>query len=118
MTDIKEKISYKLNTIIAILVGIVVLCSSTIAVNNYVAKATDIKQLKDIDNSLLKRLEIGILEDQIFQLEMCIQKTIFYRSFELRTEMKPLTPIEEQSLNDMRTKLVRLKLHRDRIINN
>ena len=55
-------------------------------------------ELKSSDNLISQRLELSIIDDQIFQQEQTIQRIEDWQRFEQRKIEPELTPIEKDTL--------------------
>jgi len=109
----ESSILKKAGIIISIIVGIVVIVPSIIGVDKYFAKTTDVEkvvvELKNTDQSLNQRIEIGIIDDQIFQQEQTIQRIEDWQRYAQRKEQPILTPIEKEILQKARMRKAQLE---------
>ena len=110
----KETNSFeKVKFIVYIILAIIGIGSALFGIEAYFAKEKDVnevvKSLKDTEKSLTERVEMGIIDDQIFQQEQTIQRIEDWQRFEQRSIEPELTPIEEETLVKARERLNLLK---------
>ena len=98
--------SEKIKTILYVVLAGIAIVGAIIGVNNYFAKTEDI----EIKHQLIdERLDIAIIDDQIFQQEQQIQRIENFRMFEQKTVEPELTLIEKEVIEKNRERLVELK---------
>jgi len=99
----------KVKFIIYIILGVIAIGSAFFGIEKYFAKDNEVKevfqQLGSSDRSLSERLEISIIDDQIFQQEQTIQRIEDWKRFEQRTVEPELTPVEKDTLIKARKRL-------------
>ncbi len=98
--------SEKIKTILYIIIAGIAIIGAIIGVNNYFAKTEDIEAKHQLID---ERLDIAIIDDQIFQQEQQIQRIENFRMFEQKTIEPELTLIEKEVIEKNRERLKELK---------
>ena len=113
MPEKESSIIDKVKFVIYIILGSIAIGSAFFGVEKYFAKEGEVKvtvsQLEQSDQSLSERLEISIIDDQIFQQEQTIQRIEDWKRFEQRTVEPELTPIEKDTLLKAKKRLEELE---------
>jgi len=99
-----------------VITALTVIIGGALSVNQNFAKSTDVAKLQSHDELLGERLDISIVDDQIFQVEQQIQQMQNYSIFEQRADPTPPTPMEEQALYFEQQRLEELKVEKKRRI--
>ena len=95
--------------IFGVIVAVIMIGGAFFGVEKYFAKTSEVKaavvELKSSDQSISERLEISIMDDQIFQQQQTIQRFEDWQRFEQRTAAPVLTPIEQETLEKAKKRL-------------
>lgn len=109
--------SEKVKVFLGIIVAIIMIGGSVFGIEKYFAKTSVVKaavvELKNNDQSLSERLEISIMDDQIFQQEQTIQRIEDWKRFEQRKIEPELTPIEKDTLDKAKKRLSELEFRKE-----
>jgi len=99
----------KIKMIFGVIVAVIMIGGAFFGVEKYFAKTSEVKaavvELKSSDQSISERLEISIMDDQIFQQQQTIQRFEDWQRFEQRTAAPVLTPIEQETLEKAKKRL-------------
>jgi hypothetical protein len=93
--------------LLAVIVPSVLKAYDHFAKTEYVEKA--VVKLENTDQSLSQRIEIGIIDDQIFQQEQTIQRIEDWQRYAQRKDQPVLTPIEKETLQKARARKAQLE---------
>ena len=108
----------KLKVILGVITSIIFLVGIIVAVESYFAKNKDVEtvveKLEKNDELIQQRVDISIIDDQIFQQEQQIYRIKDLTSIE-RIE-KPMTPVEKEILDKNKKRLEELKQRREKKI--
>jgi len=102
---------------VQIIVGLIIACitigGTLFAIEKYFAKDAevkeDVKELKENDELITERVDIGISNDQVFYQEQQIQQMENFQIFEQRTAPVEPTPLEKEALKQAKVRLETLK---------
>jgi hypothetical protein len=107
----------KTGMIISAIVGIIIIVPTIFKTYDHFAKTDDVEkvvvELECTDRTLSQRIEIGILDDQIFQQEQTIQRIEDWQRYAQRKEQPVLTPIEEETLEKAKTRKAKLEVRKE-----
>ena len=115
----KKELSFtdKFKNSCCIILTIIALGTSAFAIEKYFAKTSDVQaavtKLDKNDQSLNQRIEIGIIDDQIFQQEQEIQRIEDWQRYAQRKEKTILTPIERDTLEKAKTRKAKLEKRKE-----
>jgi len=108
----------KLKVILGVITSIIFLIGIVIVVESYFAKNEDVEtvveKLEKNDELIHQRLDLGIIDDQIFQQEQQIYRIKDLTSIERK--VKPMTPVEKEVLDKNEKRLEELKQRREKKI--
>jgi len=106
----------KVKFVFFIILGSITIGGTLFTVEKYFAKTSEVKSTifksEEGDISLSERLEISIIDDQIFQQEQAVQRIEDFNRFEQRTVQPELTIIEKETLKKTKKRLEELKIRR------
>lgn len=114
----------KVKFVFYIVVAVVTILGAIFAVDKYFAKSEMVNTLSDElkqrydalvkkDVLINERVDISIIDDQIFQQEQTIQKIEDWQRFEQRAVEPELTPIERETLDKAKTRLETLRTRKE-----
>jgi hypothetical protein len=107
----------KAKFIVYIVLAAITMLGAIFGVERYFAKESEVQaavsELQKSDNSLSQRVEIAIIDDQIFQQEQTIQRFEDWQRFEQRKVEPELTPIEKETLAKAKDRLEKLEQRKE-----
>jgi len=113
----KSTFSDKMKFILYVIIALITIGGSAFAIEKYFAKESQVQaavaDLKSSDASLSDRIELSIIDDQIFQQEQTIQRIEDWRRFEQRKEEPELTLIEKDTLKKAKKRLTDLEKRKE-----
>ena len=112
MKDIEKKIKF----LAWIIFTASAILATVFSLYHYFAKTEDVQQLERHDVLLEERLDIAIVDDQIFQVEQQVQQMKNYTIFEQRTNSVELSSLEKEAIEDAESRLDELKKEKKRKI--
>lgn len=108
----------KLKVILGVVTSLIMIFGVIYALSNYFAKTEDVEmavnKLEENDELIHERVDISIIDDQIFHQEQQIYRIKDINAFE-RSE-KPMTPFQKESLERQEKRLEDLEKKRERKI--
>lgn len=103
----------KVKFVFYIIIGSIIIGTALFGVDRHYAKTSEVNaavsQSVNGDKSLNQRIEIGILDGQIFQQEQTIQRIEDWQRYAQRKEQPVLTPIEKETLQKAKTRKAQLE---------
>ena len=100
----------KVKTIFYVILAVIAIVSALFAVERYFAKSVEVEHIDE-------RLDISIIDDQIFQQEQAVQRIEDFQRYEQRTVEPELTQIEKEVLKKAEDRLIELKSRKEEKIN-
>lgn len=98
-----------IKAIAGFIIASITIVGAIFAIERYFAKSEEVVSLKNTDQLINERLDISIIDDQIYQLEQQISKIKDWNQFEQKAPVPELTPIEKEILDKTEQKLKELK---------
>jgi hypothetical protein len=107
----------KVKFVFYIILGSIAIGSALFGIERHFAKTSEVANTKALseegDISLSERLEISIIDDQIFQQEQAVQRIEDFRRFEQRAIEPKLSLIEKETLDKHKKRLEGLKIRKE-----
>ena len=100
----------KVKNIFYIVLAVIAVTTALFTIERHFAKSKEVENIDD-------RLDISIIDDQIFQQEQAVQRIEDFQRYEQRTVEPELTPIEKDTLKKARERLDTLKNRKEEKIN-
>jgi hypothetical protein len=108
----------KLKVILGVITSVIFLIGIMFTINNYFAKNVDVEvaveRLEENDKLIKDRVDISIVDDQIFQQEQQIYRIKDWAAIERKE--REMTSIEKETLEKQEKRLEELRIKRERKI--
>ena len=114
----------KVKFVFYIISAVIIIITAIFAVDKYFAKSEMVNTLSDEfkqryndlvkkDTLINERVDIAIIDDQIFQQEQTIQRIEDWKRFEQRVDEPQLSPIEKETLEKTKLRLDTLRKRKE-----